>query len=163
MKEKAVPVGIFQKEIFIALYRDGKLYGFDVIRPVEANVLEELRDPDSYQEYCEDLWKGAVQAGATRLGLREYAEQCIDEADCLNDDEAFPGKDESGCENLTPELRKEADNYLMDECGVEVGTWECSGSFCPNSFYKNFKKFDYVFDNDAARKSAKDYYKKIAK
>ena len=104
MKEKAVPVGIFQKEIFIALYRDGKLYRFDVIRPVEANVLEELRDPDSYQKYCEDLWKGAVQAGATRLGLREYAEQCIDEADCLNDDEAFPGKDESGCENLTPEL-----------------------------------------------------------
>ena len=139
MKEKAVPVGIFQNEIFIARYKDGELsalpFNFDVIRPVEASVLQDLRDPDSYQDYCEDLWKGAVQAGATKLGLREYAEQCIDEAD----------------------------NYLLNECGVEVGTWECSGSFCPNSFYKNFKKFDYVFDNDAARKAAEDYYKKIAK
>ena len=162
MKEKIVPVGIFNGEIYI-LHEDGNFNNFDVIRHVNTETLDALRDPDSYQDYCEDLWKCAVQAGSTKLGLADFAQELIDEADCDNDDEAFPGKDDSYTEYLTPEMRKEADEFLSLYNRIDVGTWEASGNYAPNAFDKNFKKFDYVFNNDESRKAAEDYYKKIAK
>lgn len=161
MKEKAIPVGIFQKEIFIAVYRDGKLKDFNVIRPVDTETMDALRDPDSYQDYCEDLWKCAVQAGSTKLGLVDFAQELIDEADCDNDDEAFPCKDDSYTEYLTPEMRKEADEFLSWYNHIDVGTWESAGGYAPNSFNKDFKKFDYVFNNDESRKAANEYLKSL--
>jgi len=157
-------VGIYDREIFIAeLDKEGNFIRFcDVLRPVSAEMLEELRDASSYKEYCRDLWQCAVQAGTTELGLEDFAQELIDEADCDNDEEAFPYKDESGLEYLTEEERKTADKFLLEHDNIEVGTWECGGIYNPDSFERNgkkFRKFDYVFD----RKLARQYYKSLKK
>ena len=151
---KSKAVGIYDKEIYIAnLDENGNITDFDVIRPVTAQLLSDLRDPDTYQNYCEDLWKEAVRAGATQSGLLEFAEELIDEADCDNDEEAFPCKDDSGCEEITQEERETADNFLLEEYNIEVGTWESAGSYSPNSFSEDFKKFDLVFDYELAEQA----------
>lgn len=164
MSKKPKAVGIYDKEIFIANFNDdGTIKYFYVLRPVSAELLSDLRDPDTYKSYCEDLWRCAVQAGNTESGLLEFAQELIDEADCDNDDEAFPLKDDSGLEYLTQEEREAADNFLQEEYGIEVGTWECSGSFPPTIedcvgwdeknepiWVTNFKKFDLVFDFELA-------------
>ena len=157
MTHKAV--GIYSQEIFIAeLDKDGNFVRFsDVLRPVSTDKLEELRDADSYKEYCRDLWECAVRAGTTELGLLAFAQELIDEADIDNDDEAFPCKDDSGLEYLTVEEREAADKFMSEHEDTEVGTWECGGAYSPNSFSDDFKKFDYVFD----KKLAKQYYDKI--
>lgn len=151
MKEKGIPVGIYNKEVYIALYEDGVFHGFGVIRPVTEEMLSDLRDADTYKNYCEDLWKCAVQAGNTELGLLDFAQELIDEADIDNDDEAFPCKDESDCQYLTGEYREIADAYLKGQ-GINVGTWESAGSYAPNSFNEDFKKFDYVLNKTEAQK-----------
>ena len=165
-KHKAI--GIYEREIFIAeLDEKGNFKHFsDVLRPVTASMLSDLRDADTYKNYCEDLWKCAVNAGSTELGLLDFAQELIDEADIDNDEEAFPLKDESGLEYLTEEERKAADDFLLEHENVEVGTWECSGSYSPTTsvpigndengviWGTRFKKFDYEFDKNLA----KQYY-----
>lgn len=171
MSKKPKAVGIYDEEIFIANFNDdGTIRNFEVLRPVSAEMLSDLRDADTYKDYCEDLWRCAVQAGNTESGLLEFAQELIDVADCDNDDEAFPLKDDSGLEYLTPEEREAADNFLQEEYGIEVGTWESSGSFPPTMevcigrnekdepiWGTNFKKFDFVFDFDIAEQ----YYKTL--
>lgn len=159
-------VGIYNKEIFIASIEDGKIVGFDVLRPVTQEMLDDLRDAGTYKDYCKDLWICAVQQGTTELGLEDFAQELIDEADVDNDEESFPCKDESGLEYLTVNERNDADEFLLDEYDIEVGTWECSGWFPPNQdvyhedgWYSDFKKFDYVFDLQLATQ----YYKSLKK
>lgn len=160
MKRRPKAVGIYNDEIFIANFdEEGNINGFDVLRSVTKNMLEELRDADSYEDYCEDLWKCAVQAGSTKLGLHEFAQELIDEADVDNDEEAFPLKDDSGIEYLTEEERELADKFLLEHSNIEVGTWEASGSYPPTydqlingQWVTTFKKFDYVFDEELAKK-----------
>ena len=167
MKLKPKAVGIYDKEIFIANFNeDGSIRGFDVLRPVTASMLEELRDVDSYKAYCKDLWVEAVRAGHYEGSLEEYAQELIDEADVDNDEESFPCKDESGLEYLTENERKDADEFLLNEYDIEVGTWECSGWYEPTmekyhdgEWYSDFKKFDYVFDLQLATQ----YYKSLKK
>ena len=151
---KSKAVGIYDKEIYIAnLDENGNITHFDVIRPVTAQLLSDLRDPDTYQNYCEDLWKEAVRAGATKSSLLEFAEELIDEADVDNDEEAFPLKDDSDCDKITQEEREVADNFLLEVYGLEVGTWKSAGAYPPNSeryhkdgWYSDFKQFDYEFE-----------------
>ncbi len=154
-------VGIYEREIFIAEVEDGKFVRFtDVLRPITASMLEDLRDAETYKDYCEDLWKCAVNNGTTELGLLDFAQECIDDADVDNDDEAFPFKDDSGLQYLDDEERKLADEFLLEHDSIEVGTWECSGMYAPNSFDKDtdkFKKFDFVFDKELA----KQFYKTL--
>lgn len=54
MKPKAV--GIYNKEIFIANFNeDGKIIGFDVLRPVTQEMLDDLRNAGTYEAFpCED-------------------------------------------------------------------------------------------------------------
>ena len=74
-----IPVGIYEKEVFIAKVKDGKmarayngdLYFCDVLRPVSTDMLEKLRDPDVRRDEYKDLWKEAVYAGRTESGLDE--------------------------------------------------------------------------------------------
>lgn len=157
--DKRKAVGIYEREIFIAeLDKEGNFVQFTgVLRPVTAEMLEELRNADTYKEYCRDLWQCAVSAGNTELGLEDFAQECIDEAGVDDDEEAFPGKDDSDTVYLTEEERKTADKFLSESEEIEVGTWECSGMYSPNSFDSDehkFKKFDYVFD----RKLAEQFY-----
>lgn len=159
MKKAPTAVGIYDKEIFIAKFNeDGTIMGFDVLRHVTADKLEDLRDAGTYKEYCVDLWRCAVAAGSTELGLEDYAQELIDEADVDNDPEAFPCKDESGLEYLSIEEREAADKFLLERYAIEVGTWESSGWYPPtmeryheDGWYSDFKKFDYVFDKALAK------------
>ena len=121
-------------------------------------MLEELRDVDTYKEYCRDLWQCAVQTGNTELGLEDFAQEQLDDAGIDDDEEAFPGKDDSDTQYLTEEERAIADDFLLEHDDVEVGTWECSGMYPPN-MDNDFKKFDYIFD----KKLAKQYYATLKK
>ena len=168
MTRKPKAVGIYNNEIFIANFSyDGNINkGFNVLRPVTKEMLEELRDVDSYKPYCKDLWIEAVRHNNYEGSLEEYAQELIDEADVDNDEEAFPNKDESGLEYLTDNERRDADNFLDTHCGIKVGTWECCGWYEPDieryhedGWYSDFKKFDYVFDVQLAAQ----YYKSLKK
>ena len=162
--EKHIVTGIYDKEVFIAAVDEEGKIRWDVIRPVKAELLAELRDPDTYKEYCRDLWESAVHSGNTELGLQEFAQELIDEADVDNDDEAFPCKDDSDCQYLIDELREEADTYLEENEGIEVGTWESAGCYAPASFNGGaFKGWDYVFSTPEAKKMAKAFVKSMKK
>ena len=153
-------VGIYDKEIFIAELDDkGNFVRFSgVLRPVTKEMLEELRDVDTYKEYCRDLWQCAVQSGDTELGLEDFAQEQLDDAGIDDDEEAFPGKDDSDTQYLTEEERAIADDFLFLNNDVEVGTWESSGMYPPD-MDNDFKKFDYTFD----KKLAKQYYATLKK
>lgn len=157
MKEKHLPVGIFNNEIFIARVEDGKFKGFDgVLRPVTTEQLNYLRDSSERREEYKDLWKEAVKEGVTEEGLDDWLESVWAEDFDEDDPEDYPGKDESDMEYLSDEDRLKADCFLS-LYGVKVGTWESSGSYSPRSFYKDFKRFDYVFMNPDAERIAKEY------
>lgn len=159
MARKPKAVGIYDKEIFIAKFdENGNIEGFDVLRHVTATMLADLRDAGTYKDYCEDLWRSAVMARSTELGLEDFAQELIDEADCDGDDEAFPLKDDYGLQYLEDEEREAADEFLLDTYDIEVGTWECSGSYEPCGFSDDkFEKFDFVFDKELAEA----YYKTL--
>ena len=158
---KYVPVGIYDKEIFIANLENDKICGFDVLRPVTAEQLDRLREPDEIREYLREDWKLAVQGDHTESSLDEYVEECMDEYDLDENEEMYPGKDESGLENLSYDERDEADAFMEKEYDMTVGTWECSGWYAPTSTFSNrtYEGFDYVFDNTEAKKLAKTWQK----
>ncbi len=165
---KHIVVGIYRQEIFIAAVENGKIEHWDVLRPVSASELERLRDESEIKEYCRDWWKEAVRAGATDKSLDDYVEEIIAESEMYENEEMYPGKDESDCEYLLPELREEADAYMLSEEGIEIGTWESSGGYSPNTrwWYKDtqeFDKWDYVFNNDEAKKIAKMFVESLKK
>ena len=157
MKEQHIPVGIYNTEIFIARVIDGKPYRtfdnrmtFDVIRPVSVGDLEHLRDPDYRMEDYEDLWREAVRAGRTVLGLEDWFNDIWGEEFDETDPEDFLGKDDSDTQYLGEEDRRAAEKFLENEYGL-VGTWESAGWYSPNG------KFDFVFDNPLAKEIAKEF------
>lgn len=163
--EKHIVVGIYRQEIFIAAVENGEIKHWDVLRPVSASRLESLRSEDEIKEYCRELWVAAVRAGATEQSLDEYVEDVIAECEMDENEEMYPGKDESDCEFLLPELREEADAYMLEKEGVEIGTWESSGGYAPNAHWytkaPEFKKWDYVFNNTEAKKIAKMFVESL--
>ena len=168
---KHIPVGIFDDEIFIAeLTNEGKIRGFDVLRPVTPSELESYRDPDDddTRDHYKELWQMAVAGGSYEGSLSDYIEEDFNEYDLDDDEEMWPGKDESGLEYLTEEAREEADRFMDEERDITIGTWECSGWFPPTSakyrsedgeFKDRFEKWDFIFDNDEARRLAKEWKK----
>ncbi len=158
MKEQHIPVGIYNTEIFIARVIDGVPHSnfenriiFDVIRPVSVGDLEHLRDPDYRMDDYEYLWREAVQAGRTTLGLQDWFNDIWGEEFNENDPEDFLGKDDSDTQYLGEEDRLAADTFLLNNYGLNVGTWESAGLYPPNG------KFDYVFMNPLAEKIAKEF------
>lgn len=78
-----------------------------VIRPVDKNTLEELReDPESFR----DTWKLAVEADRTDKGLDDFFEDLKSE-ECVGDED-WPGKDDSWVYEL-----------LEDEGNPTVRAW----------------------------------------
>jgi hypothetical protein len=180
MKEQHIPVGIYKNEIFIAEVKDGKFtknyYGdprfSGVLRPVSSDMLETLRNPDERRGEYKDLWKQAVQAGSTEDSFEDWLEEVWSEEMDEDDPESFPGKDDSDCEYLTEDFRKEADDFLLEHENIEVGTWESAGSYSPDTkrydsetgrWASNFKKFDYVFSNPLSKALAKEYVASLKK
>ena len=160
MKEQNIPVGIYEREIYIARIVDGEIKGFDVLRPVTADTLEQYREPSEIREYIREDWKEAVRCDRTEDSLDEYVDEVMSEYDLDEEEEMYPGKDESGLEFVTFEERDEADKFMEETYGHEIGTWECSGWYAPVSSWKGeqeFNGFDYIFNNSLARKWAKKY------
>lgn len=154
-----IPVGIYNKEIYIARIEDGVMAtSFDVIRPVSVETLEYLRDRYKREDEYKDLWKQAVAADNTEEGFSDWLDSVWDEEYDEDDEEDYPGKDSSDVDLISEKERTEADDFLKTK-GIEVGTWESSGWYAPVSFSKSkvFNGWDYVFDNPEARKWAKRY------
>ena len=130
MRERHIPVGIYDKEIyFVRLDEDGKLHRgidgnpvFDVIRPVTEKDLELLRDPDERRDEYKDFWKQAVAADTTEESFDDWLDRVWEEDFDENDPEDFPGKDSSDCQYLDEEKRLAADGFLYNEYGMRVGT-----------------------------------------
>ena len=152
-----VVVGICEDEVFIADVDvrtksprrkiDGSMI-FDVLRYVDTDDLEDRRDPDEIKEYVRELWQETVMAGRYEGSLNDYVEEVMQECDMEYDEEAYPGKDDSWCDELTPDLREAADDFLLEHSGIHVGTWEASGCYEPKG------KFDFVFDDPEAQEIA---------
>ena len=166
---KHIPVGIYDNEVFIARVEEGNALhrkidnsiSFDVIRPVSAEQLSYLRDMDERRDEYKELWKDAVRADATEESLDDWLEQVWDEEFDEDDEESFPGKDDSDTQYLTDELREQADAFLLENEGIEVGTWEASGSYEPAAGWRHeeYHGWDFVFDTDEARRIAALYDK----
>ena len=101
------------------------------VRYLSDEDIEERNDFDNVMDYCEDLWRMAVQAGQTEEGLREWTEQYI--SDCYGD--LYPGWDGSFYQdtqraidklprNQQVELYKYYDqDDICDEFTCECGSW----------------------------------------
>jgi hypothetical protein len=155
-----IPVGIYNNEIFIACIEDGVLNGFDVIRLVSTAQLDDLRDRYEREDEYKDLWKEMVKNDKTELGFSDWLDDVWYEEFDEDDEEDFPGKDSSFLDYLSEEDREAADKFLETQ-DIEVGTWEASGCYAPvNNFRKEnnvFTGWQFVFDNDEARKWAERY------
>lgn len=178
MKEKHIPVGIYNNEVFIAEFEDGKLrVGIDkkpifgVLRPVSAEHLESYRDSDQREDEYKDLWREAVRAGQTEEGFYEWFEDVWSEEFDEDDPEDFPGRDDSDTEYLVDDDRLKADQFLSTK-GIDVASYTCGGSYSPatkvyhcdtGSWYSDFKEWDYVFPSKEAEKIAADFVRKFAR
>ena len=47
------------------------------LRPISQTEYEERTDPEAIEEAYEDLWREAVRADRTTLGLTEWVKECI--------------------------------------------------------------------------------------
>lgn len=119
-----------------------------VIRPVTKDILVYNRDD---AESLRDVWKAAVSSDNTDLGLDEYFEEALSEsASVLHDDEGWPCKDESFCEELLIDetnptiekwskdkdgcdtFREFVEKKIYEEIpGHEIATWESAGWYPP--------------------------------
>ena len=155
MLTSAKAVGIYNGEIYIS--DDGKKVSqFSVIRPVSAELLNELHTIQFWMDNYRYWWVDAAKAGTTDLSLEDWFTNLMDEDD--DGEEEFIGKDGSDCHifDLYDGLRERCDRFIKKSRGVDVGTWECAGSYCPRDWSTNApKKFDLVLDEELAG----EYYK----
>jgi hypothetical protein len=159
-----IPVGIYDGEIFIARIEDGKIAGFNVLRPVSKEQLSSLRDKweriDDYRYY----WKEAVAADETEQGFDDWFEDAWEEEFDESDPEDFPGKDTYYLDFLWEEDREAADAFMKEQ-GEDVGTWEDSGWYSPVKSWSKDKKvwhgWDLVFDREECRHWAEVYDKEV--
>ena len=165
--EKSIPVGIYNKEIFIARIIDNKIVNFDVLRYVTASQLEDYRDFDNIREQCRELWVEAIKAGQTEDSLDDFTDSIIADTD-MDDEENYPFKDWSDTDKVSDEQYEQANAFIEEEYGDTVGTWECSGCYPltidryhEDGWYSDFKKFDYIFEDEEAQKYAKLYEKSV--
>lgn len=173
MKEQHIPVGIFHGEIFIVTIEDGKLHVgidgkpcFDVLRPVSEDALEKYRDMSYREDEYLDAWKEAVAHGRTLEGFDDWFEDLWEEEFDESDPEDFPGKDDSFTDYLTEDFRLVADGIIKARMGIDVGTWEASGCYPPdtNAIHGNiFRDWDYVFEAPLSKKYAKEFAKKYGR
>lgn len=144
-----------QNYITLGMDKGGQIYGIPVdengnfnhdappscvvIRPVSQKSMDYYRNDE--ESMLED-WKAQVQADQTRLGLKEFFEEALNEN---YDPEWWPGKDESFVDNLIASNGVgESGKVLFQDClmdaekriGEELGTWEAAGWFRPDSRFE---------------------------
>lgn len=61
-------------------------------------------------------------------------------------------------DEIREEVREQADNFIKENCGYEVGTWEASGCYEP-AYRREFNGFDFVFPTPEAQAFAEAYTK----
>lgn len=130
--------------------KDGELYMLDSIfeypdgfkgatgtrfTPVTQEEIDQYNNPDHLRDNEYDyFWKESVQAGKTKLGLDEWLQLVIDEAQDYG--LAYPGHDNSYVDKLTPDDYKHFPNAVTFNC---IGGGRC--------FDKNME-FDIVLRPD---------------
>lgn len=160
-KEKSIPVGIFNKEIFIARIKDGKILNFDVLRYVTESQLDDYRNFDDIREHCRELWIEAVKAGQTEESLDDFTDSIISDTD-MDDEENYPFKDSSDTDKVSDEQYEQANAFIKEEYDDTVGTWESAGCYHPAGFFSPaFHTWDFVFEDEEAQKYAKLYEKSV--
>lgn len=134
-------VGIKDNEVYVLedVFNDNGFKGATgySMRPLTKEYVEQCKEPENLRE----LWKQAVQAEQTDLGLDEWAEEVNEEAENegryhATDDDSFRDDFFNLLDELPEEQRKQVDE-LTDL------SWEVSG--CGRHFTKDMK-FDVVFD-----------------
>lgn len=137
-------VGIKDGEVYVLeeVFKGGAV-GYSM-RPLTKDYVEEMKDP----ECIRDLWKQAVQADETDLGLEEWADEANEEAKMegryfATDDDSYRDEFEDLVEEL-PQEQKEQVQELTDL------TWEvsCCGRCFKNRFFEKDMKFDVVFNKE---------------
>lgn len=144
-------IGIKDDEIYVVDYtfgEDGEPKGFHgatgySMRPLKQYEIDEGNDPYN----SEDLWREAVRAGDTYLGLEDWFEQVLVANLC--GDELFPYDDTSNREEFNelidelPEEQKQIIEDVFGKKGVNFVEWAEGG--CGRCFNKD-DKWDYVFN-----------------
>lgn len=131
--------------IVLGVGMDGELYILDGIfhnsnnfqgvtaysmRYLSDEDIAERNDFDNVMDYCDELWRMAVEDGRTQDGLREWTEQYIN--DCYGN--LYPGWDSSFYTDTQDAIGKLSRNaqvelykyYDQDDIGDEF-TCECGG------------------------------------
>ena len=100
------------------------------MRHLSDEDIEERNKVDNVMDYCDELWRMAVQAGQTEDGLREWTEQYIN--DCYGD--LYPGWDSSyyrdtqeAIGNLTHGQQVALYKYYGQDDICDEFTCECGG------------------------------------
>ena len=116
---------------------------------ITQDYIDEMNDVHFLCEEYSYLWREAVQAGHTELGLQEFMQDWIDS--CQYDDLLFPTDDNSFrymTEKLIKELPEDQKKQIEEVFGVmgeDFAAWDCSG--CGRCFNAD-DEWDVVFRPD---------------
>lgn len=144
-------VGIKDDEIYVVEYtfgEDGEPKGFHgatgySMRPLKQDEIDNGNDP--YNN--EDLWREAVGAGDTYLGLEDWFEGVL--VANMWSDQLFPCDDTSNREEFNelidelPEEQKKIIEDVFGEKGVKFVEWTSNGS---GRCFSKDDKWDYVLN-----------------
>ena len=137
MSERYITLGIDKRgEVYGLCLKDGSEDDFvknslgystscAVIRPVDRRTLDYCREDT---ESIKDTWKLAVEHDRTELGLDDYFEDALSECCSVfgNDEEAYPGKDESFCDDLLlDDDNPTVKTYWMTDSGLRAYVEKC--------------------------------------
>lgn len=146
-------VGIKDDEIYVVEYtfgEDGEAKGFHgatgySMRPLKQYEIDERNDP-----YCnEDVWREAVIAGDTYLGLEDWVERVL--VANMYSDQLFPYDDTSHrweFNELIEYLPQEQKQIIKDVFGEKDAyfvEWTCAER---GRCFSKEDKWDYVFNQE---------------
>lgn len=112
------------------------------------DYIDSRNDTSELMEEYDYLWREAVAAKNTELGLEEYIEMLQRDVECnsdglfLGDDDSFRYQTEELINNL-PKEQKEKLESIFGVMGEDYVTWNCSG--CGRCFNAD-DEWDYVFN-----------------
>lgn len=147
-------VGIKDGELFVLenvfKYSDGfkGATGYSM-STITQSYIDDMNDLDTLCDEHDYLWREAVQAGSTTLGLQEFMQEWVDS--CRYNEQLYPFDDNSfryQTENLVKELPTDQKQELEKVFGVmgkDFEAWSVGG--CGRCFNAN-DKWDVVFRPD---------------
>lgn len=128
------------------------------MRPLTQAEIDEANDVELASVYAEDLWQIEVANGQTKLGLEEYTQDLIEQAQSdglyfLGDDPSFRHDTDEAFDKLTDEQKK-AFVKVLGEKGIDFMDWssDCCGRIGDD--YKNWD-WEILFRPDLLEEIAK--------